>query len=239
MTCPDPAPLPERPLLRLRPVQLHDWPTIHEWARRADVTQYQAWGPNRAVETRDFVVAAIVAAKERPQTRHVLTVTSADRVVGLVELTVHPSEGASAEMGYAVHPLYWGRGIATAAARLAAHFAFDELGVQRLHATCDTTNAASVRVLEKLGMHLDQTVHKHLLLGARWRDTHVFSLSADEHQAATRDSGASPPALPPGSGAARARTDTGGQHTNSTPQAVRPTVENVATAASPQQGGAR
>lgn len=50
--CPRSASLPELPLLRLRPVQLHDWPTIHEWAGRADVTQYQAWGPNRAVETR-------------------------------------------------------------------------------------------------------------------------------------------------------------------------------------------
>lgn len=185
MICPHSASLPERPNLRLRPVQLHDWPTIHEWARRADVTQYQAWGPNRAVETRDFVVAAIAAAKERPQTRHVLTVTSADRVVGLVELTVHSPGGASAEMGYAVHPIYWGRGIATAAARLAAHFAFDELGVQRLLATCDTTNAASVRVLEKLGMHLDKTLLRHVLLGARWRDTHVYSLTAEEHRAVT------------------------------------------------------
>jgi RimJ/RimL family protein N-acetyltransferase len=100
--------------------------------------------------------------------------------VGLVELTVHSPDGASAEMGYAVHPSCWGRGIATAAARLAAQFAFDDLGVQRLLATCDTTNAASVRVLEKLGMHLDKTVHRHMLLGARWRDTHV-----EEHPAAT------------------------------------------------------
>jgi RimJ/RimL family protein N-acetyltransferase len=40
-------------------------------------------------------------------------------------------------------------------------------------------------VLEKLGMHLDKTVHRHMLLGARWRDTHVFSLGTEEHPAAT------------------------------------------------------
>ena len=57
------TPTPPRPerTVDLRPVQLADWPTIHEWARRPDVTQYQAWGPNRAVETREYVVAAIEA----------------------------------------------------------------------------------------------------------------------------------------------------------------------------------
>ena len=79
--------------VHLRPVRLADWPTIHEWARRDDVTQYQAWGPNRAVETREYVVAAIEAAHQLPQVRHVLSVVQSDRVVGLAELTVIEAEG--------------------------------------------------------------------------------------------------------------------------------------------------
>jgi len=64
---------PER-TVDLRPVRLADWPTIHEWARRPDVTQHQRWGPNRAVETREYVLAAIEAARQVPQARHVFSV---------------------------------------------------------------------------------------------------------------------------------------------------------------------
>ncbi|KQV69597.1 hypothetical protein ASC64_07055 [Nocardioides sp. Root122] len=170
--------------VRLRPVHLSDWPTIHEWARRPDVTQYQMWGPNRAVETREYVLAAIRAASELPQVRHVLSVVARDRTVGLVELTVTDQGRGIADLGYAVHPRAWGRGVATAAARLAVRFAFDQLGLRIVHATCDTTNAASVRVLEKLGMRLEQTIPHHIWLGSRWRDTYVFSLRAEDAMAA-------------------------------------------------------
>jgi len=166
--------------LHLRPVRLADWPTIHEWARRPDVTQYQVWGPNRAVETREYVVAAIEAARHLPQARHVLSVVRSDRVVGMVELTVIDAEVGIAEIGYAVHPDVWGRGVGTAAARHAVRFAFDELAMRVVRATCDTTNVASVRVLEKLGMQLEQTIPHDVWLGRRWRDTHVFSLRADQ-----------------------------------------------------------
>ena len=166
--------------VHLRPVRLADWPTIHEWARRQDVTQYQVWGPNRAVETREYVVAAIEAAQQVPQARHVLSVVGSGRVVGMVELTVIDAAAGIAEIGYAVHPDVWGRGVATAAARHAVRFAFDELAMSVVRATCDTANVASARVLQKLGMRLDRTIPHDVWLGRRWRDTHVFSLRAHE-----------------------------------------------------------
>ena len=174
----DPA-QPSAPVA-LRPVQLEDWPRIHEWSRRSDVTQYQAWGPNSAAETRDFVVSAVQAASDRPQTRHVLTIVIGDRVVGLVEMTVHGVPAGVAEFGYAVHPDHWGQGIATAAARLALDHAFGALEMLRVQATCDPTNVASVRVLEKLGMRLEGTLRENIWLGDRWRDTHVFSILAPQ-----------------------------------------------------------
>ena len=33
---------------------------------------------------------------------------------------------------------------------------------------------------EKLGMRLEQTIPHHIWLGCRWRDTHVFSVLAEE-----------------------------------------------------------
>ena len=57
----------------------------------------------------------------------------------------------SAELGYWLSESFWGRGIATAAARAMAEHAFQNLGLHRLYARVFSNNAASRRVLEKAG----------------------------------------------------------------------------------------
>jgi RimJ/RimL family protein N-acetyltransferase len=49
---------------------------------------------------------------------------------------------------------YWGRGLATEAGRAFIQFGFDRLRLNRIVATVQVGNAASLRVLEKLGFTL-------------------------------------------------------------------------------------
>ena len=60
------------------------------------------------------------------------------------------SEGR-AELGYWVGVPFWGRGVATDAARLALTFAFEELKLDFVVAHTLTENEASSRVLDRLG----------------------------------------------------------------------------------------
>jgi [ribosomal protein S5]-alanine N-acetyltransferase len=53
---------------------------------------------------------------------------------------------------YLLERAYWGRGLATEAATELLRFAFDELGLVRVDGSCAPENAASRRVMEKLGM---------------------------------------------------------------------------------------
>lgn len=55
---------------------------------------------------------------------------------------------------YGLHPDFWHRGFALEAARGVLEYAFRRLGLPRVRADVDEPNAASVRVLEKLGMTL-------------------------------------------------------------------------------------
>jgi ribosomal-protein-alanine N-acetyltransferase len=57
--------------------------------------------------------------------------------------------------GYWLGRAYWGRGIATDAARTLSDHAFRTRGVRRLEATVFSPNAASARVLEKCGFTLE------------------------------------------------------------------------------------
>jgi RimJ/RimL family protein N-acetyltransferase len=56
------------------------------------------------------------------------------------------------ELWYELTEKVWGRGFATEAARACVRYAFEEVGMERVIAGADAPNAASLRVIEKLGM---------------------------------------------------------------------------------------
>ena len=64
-----------------------------------------------------------------------------------------PDEGV---LAFYLARAFWGRGLATEAGRAFVDFGFGELGLKRIVTAVDTRNAASVRVLEKLGFGLKE-----------------------------------------------------------------------------------
>ncbi len=56
------------------------------------------------------------------------------------------------EIGWRLSRSNWGKGFATEAAQACAHFAFNQLELERLLGIYQIGNEASARVMEKLGM---------------------------------------------------------------------------------------
>jgi ribosomal-protein-serine acetyltransferase len=81
-----------------------------------------------------------------------------------------------ANLGYWVRTTREGRGIATAAARLVARFAFAELTLARLEIVVEPHNVASRRVAEKLGAQFECIARHRMLWRDGPRDAAVYSL---------------------------------------------------------------
>lgn len=58
----------------------------------------------------------------------------------------------AAELVYGLAPEFWGRGLATEAARAAIRFAFERAKLSKVIASADEPNAASIKVMERAGM---------------------------------------------------------------------------------------
>lgn len=99
------------------------------------------------------------------------------------------------EVGYALLPAYWGRGLATELACAGAAAAFDVLGLERLVAITLPANAASQRVLEKIGLQRAGLVrHKgleHMLFETTRSDWLALPTSARPSNPGTGDRRAS------------------------------------------------
>ena len=72
-----------------------------------------------------------------------------------------PNESGSVEVGFGFHPDYWRQGYATEMVCAQVDWALEQAGVYRVVADCLSTNAGSIRVLEKCSF--TQT-------GERWDD---------------------------------------------------------------------
>ena len=80
-----------------------------------------------------------------------------DDALGFVQASVTPAEGV-ADAAYVLHPGAWGRGYAAEAVRVMLRFLRDGLAVTRFTASIDARNAASLRLLERLGFTLAGTL---------------------------------------------------------------------------------
>lgn len=71
------------------------------------------------------------------------------RLVGRVEATLR--QDRTAFLAYEIGVLFWGRGLATEACRRVVEALFVDFGAEVIVADVDTRNAASLRLLERLG----------------------------------------------------------------------------------------
>jgi RimJ/RimL family protein N-acetyltransferase len=81
------------------------------------------------------------------------------RIAGRTVLRHLDVEGVDeVELGYGFYPGWWGRGLATEAARELVRLGFQTLKFPSLVAVTQTSNVASQRVLEKAGLSRDRVI---------------------------------------------------------------------------------
>jgi [ribosomal protein S5]-alanine N-acetyltransferase len=85
-----------------------------------------------------------------------------------------------AELGYWLGADAWGQGVATEAAGALVDFGFAELGLSRIYAHVLEGNAASCRVLDKLGMINEGIRRQHVRKGKKLLDVVLFGMLRDE-----------------------------------------------------------
>ncbi len=100
--------------------------------------------------------------------------------LGGVWLTHVDLERRSATLGYWVRSSATGAGIATVAATLAARFAFERLGLERLGLRMGAVNRRSRRVAERLGARLIERRAGGLTVGAVAHDALLYELVPDD-----------------------------------------------------------
>jgi ribosomal-protein-alanine N-acetyltransferase len=103
--------------------------------------------------------------------------TAGERIVGFCGLWYF-RDPPELELIYGLEPSYWGRGLATEAARAMIRYGFEALSFESIAGSTDAANARSGRVMERVGM----TLTRRAVVGGL--DTRFYSISGSEYGAA-------------------------------------------------------
>lgn len=138
--------------LRLKPITLEDINEVHRLWTDPEVRRF-LW--DDVIISRTQALAAVrQSLSEFDQYRYglwlALTKKKGD-VAGFAGLR-RTKSAANPELLYGFYPRFWGKGLATEAGAAILDYAFEELQLETIEATTDAPNAASVRVLRRLGM---------------------------------------------------------------------------------------
>jgi ribosomal-protein-alanine N-acetyltransferase len=106
-----------------------------------------------------------------------------DRVIGTCTL-FHPDlDNRRAEIGYALGREHWGNGYMQEALSALLNYSFSELNLHRMEADVDPRNAASIRMLEKLGFRQEGYLRERWLVGGGVQDSLFYGLLGSEWRA--------------------------------------------------------
>jgi putative acetyltransferase len=165
--------------LILRAWTMEDAPGMFEYAKSPLVGPAAGWKPHETVaDSIEYLRSAI----EENETWAV-TLKPDGRIIGGIGLHTTRVDTVR-ELGYVLHPDFWGQGLMTEAAKAVIDFGFAEL---RLDAICvfrNVTNKRSGRVIQKCGFRYDGTLRRRgRRLDGTLRDDCAYSVTREEWEA--------------------------------------------------------
>jgi len=147
----------DTPRLHLRPIDSTDLTELHNLWTDADVRRYLWDDVVITVEqARDVIIASAELFERRGFGFWALRPASASKIIGFCGLRLFDQQDV--ELLYGLYPEFWGQGLATEAGHAVLSFGFAAANLHRIYAGADPPNAASFRVMKRLGMNFARRI---------------------------------------------------------------------------------
>jgi len=154
--------------LLLRPARTDDLDALHRIMRQPRSLAYWSTPPHEnREETAEFLDGMMTIPPGKGED---FVIELEGRLIGKAGLYRFP------DLGYLLDPAFWRRGLMREALGSVIARAFSVHDLPRLQADVDPRNAASIRLLERLGFRETHRQERTWLVGEQWCDSVYFVL---------------------------------------------------------------
>jgi RimJ/RimL family protein N-acetyltransferase len=162
--------------LVLRPFEADDFAALLAIYSDEEVSRYLYHEPRGEAETRELLARKIAATSIEQEGNWLSAAATHDGVL-VVDVALHwvSEQHKTAEVGFSTDPRHQGQGYATEAARALLDWAFSR-DFHRVIGRVEARNAASARVLEKLGMRCEAHLVENEWVKNEWQSELVYAI---------------------------------------------------------------
>jgi RimJ/RimL family protein N-acetyltransferase len=171
-------------LLPVAPAHLDDLLEVNGDAQVTRFVPYKTWVTRRDGEAWLSRMTALADSGGAHQL--VLKRKPDGKVVGTLLLFKFNEASRRLEIGYALGRACWGQGFMREAVSATCDHAFAEMGIRRIEAEVNPSNAASCRLLSRIGFALEGTLRQRWTAKGLTYDTHIYGLLVDEWRVTSR-----------------------------------------------------
>ena len=168
--------------LILRPIHMNDKEDVFEYASSPLVGPNAGWKPHQKIEESIQFIEYCIKKKDFGQPGNYAIVYKDNmKMIGTIE--VHSYKQHKGEIGFVLHPDYWGKGIMVEASQALIIYAFELLGMIRLTYGYFLFNDRSKRVCEKLEFTFEGILRKKFAnYDGHYLDEAIYSIIDDDYQ---------------------------------------------------------
>jgi RimJ/RimL family protein N-acetyltransferase len=142
-----------------------------------EVTRYWSSGPwTELAQAEDSMASTLAGYRDNSALRFGVVLHGTEEVIGNVTLHRLSDQNRRCELGYALASAHWGKGYAHEAVHAALDYGFRQLDLNRIEADIDPRNAASARVLERLGFRKEGFMPERWIVQGETADTVFYGL---------------------------------------------------------------
>lgn len=169
--------------LILRKIRYDDIDDIHTYASNPEVSKYVFWSAHETRAATEEYVKMVLALYEQGEIAPWgIHFKEDNKLIGTVDFVSWQPQHKTAEIGYALSVDYWGRGIATEAAKELIRFGMKEMDLVRVQAKSLVANIGSERVMEKAGMKFEGILRNFIFVKGAHYDVKMYSIIKKDTQ---------------------------------------------------------
>lgn len=163
--------------LILREITKEDAGDIFTFFSNPDVTKYYGQEPFTSISQAEQLVSLFEKNYQiKRGIRWGIGVRGKKGIIGTIGFNLLSLQHRRAEVGYELHPSYWGNGYATEAIHKVIQYGFSNLKLNRIGAVVFIENSNSKYLLEKLGFQKEGILHSYMMQAGTSHDVNVYSL---------------------------------------------------------------
>ena len=167
--------------LVLREIESRDWKAFSHFMTQQAYQRHIAMRLRNEEDVKNFVTRQV--ARQGDERRHIFHLAAEEkkRTFAVGDGFIILGRGGLAEIGWGVAPDLWGRGFGTEIGRALVGLAFERVGAVRVFAKVMASNAASLKLAERIGFKHERSHPDYPAGQGRFEAVEFFAMTGEDY----------------------------------------------------------